>query len=158
MSSEGRPLALAQPHLTCTSYSQSSRVRSQVHRRVQPDTLPRDVRAFPIILSTSCRSWRLDIFNFHLPTFLANLCVSIQRGDEALAGREEYMPSHYFPPDATNNRTIYFKGIYLLIVNKQTGDQATYEDNKTPTTQFVGYEIPAGYTCYVRGATVYFEV
>jgi hypothetical protein len=84
------------------------------------------------------------------------LCISIQRGDEALGGKEEYMPSHRFPPDATNNRTISFKGVYLSIVNEQTGDKKTQEDNAIPTTEFVEYEIPPGYTCYVRGATVKF--
>jgi len=77
-------------------------------------------------------------------------------GDNALAGKDEYIQGHRFPPDATNNRTIYFKGIYLSIVNQETGDEKTSEENKIPTTQFVGYEIPAGYTCYVRGATVKF--
>jgi len=78
------------------------------------------------------------------------------RGDNALAGQEEYIESHRFPPDATNDRTIYFKGIYLSIVNQETSDEKTHEENKIPTTQFVEYEIPAGYTCYVRGATVKF--
>jgi tRNA U34 2-thiouridine synthase MnmA/TrmU len=68
------------------------------------------------------------------------------------------MPSHRFPPDATNNRTICFKGRYLSIVNQQTGDEKTHEDNAIATTEFEEYEIPAGYTCYVIGATVYFKV
>ncbi len=86
------------------------------------------------------------------------MCISIQRGDEALAGREEKdIPSHRFPP-TTSDRTIYFKGLYLSIYNQQTGHEKTHEDNKSPTTEYVEYEVPAGYTVYVRGATVYFEV
>jgi hypothetical protein len=90
---------------------------------------------------------------------MTNLWVSIQRGDEALAGREEKdIPGHYFPPDKTNDRTICFKGRYIEIVNEETNDVKTHEDNKVPTVQYTEYEIPAGYTCYVRGASVYFKV
>ncbi|KAL3421827.1 hypothetical protein PVAG01_05983 [Phlyctema vagabunda] len=44
------------------------------------------------------------------------------RGDDALTGIEEKdVPIHRFLP-TTNNRTIYFKGRYIIIVNKETGD------------------------------------
>jgi len=80
------------------------------------------------------------------------------RGDDALAGREEKdIPSHRFPP-STNDRTIYFKGKYILIVNEETGDQKTFEDNEIPTTEYRSYEVPAGYTCYIRVAGVWFKV
>lgn len=86
------------------------------------------------------------------------MCVSIQRGDEALAGRKEKdIPSHRFPP-TTKNRTIYFEGKYILIVNEETDDQKTFEDNEIPTTESKPYEVPAGYTCYIRVASVWFKV
>ncbi|KAL5374364.1 hypothetical protein PMIN06_012613 [Paraphaeosphaeria minitans] len=79
------------------------------------------------------------------------------RGDEALAGRPEIdIPSHFFPPDHTKDRTINFKGLYLSIVNKSTGDTKTHIDNEVATTQYLPYVIPAGYTCYIRVASVYF--
>ncbi len=84
--------------------------------------------------------------------------ASIQVGDEALAGRKEIDITHYFPPDNTNGRTIYFKGYYLSIYNEQTEDYATHKDYKSPTTEYEKHEVPAGYTVYVRGASVYFEV
>jgi len=81
------------------------------------------------------------------------------RGDEALAGRpEKDIPSHIFPPDPNNDRTIYFKGWYIEIVNKETNDVKTHIDNEVATTEYGPYEIPAKYTCYIRGATVYFEI
>jgi len=79
-------------------------------------------------------------------------------GDEALAGREEIDITHRFPPDDTNDRTIFFKGYYLSIYNQQTGDYKTHEVNESPTTKYEKYEAPAGYTIYVRGASVYFQV
>lgn len=83
----------------------------------------------------------------------------MQRGDDALAGKEEKdIPGHRFPPDPTNDRTIYFKGWYIEIVNKETNDVKTHIDNEAATTQFEPYEVPAGYTCYIRGASVYFKV
>ncbi|PSN59002.1 hypothetical protein BS50DRAFT_444270, partial [Corynespora cassiicola Philippines] len=78
-------------------------------------------------------------------------------GDEALAGRPEEIPGHFFPPDSTESRTIYFKGLYLSIVNEETDDIKTHIDNEVPTSVYDSYEVPAGYTCYIRGATVYFE-
>ncbi|KAI1676124.1 hypothetical protein KJE20_14290 [Pyrenophora tritici-repentis] len=80
------------------------------------------------------------------------------RGDKALAGEEEKdIPGHLFPPDSSKDRTIYFRGLYLSIVNKDTNDVKTHIDNTTATTLYEAYEIPAGYTCYVRGASVYFK-
>jgi hypothetical protein len=98
----------------------------------------------------------LDLL-FHSPNILiTNLCVSIQRGDEALAGREEKdIPSHRFPP-TTHDRKICFKGYYLSIYNEQTEDYKTHIVNETPTTEYVEYQVPAGYTIYIRGASVYF--
>ncbi|KAG9230403.1 hypothetical protein BJ875DRAFT_157625 [Amylocarpus encephaloides] len=81
------------------------------------------------------------------------------RGDDALAGKpEKDIPSHRFPPDPNNDRTINFKGKYILIVNEETNDQKTFEDNKIPTAESKPYEVPARYTCYIRGASVWFRV
>jgi hypothetical protein len=83
----------------------------------------------------------------------------IQRGDEALAGREEKdIPSHRFPPTTDGDRTIYFKGYYLSIYHEQTGHYDTHKVNEIPTTEYQTYEVPAGYTTYVRRASVYFKV
>ena len=79
-------------------------------------------------------------------------------GDEALAGRDEVNITYYFPPDTTKSRKIWFKGYYLSIYNKQTEDHKTHIDNIIPMTEYEPYEVPAGYTVYVRGATVKFEV
>ncbi|KAF2245128.1 hypothetical protein BU26DRAFT_522245 [Trematosphaeria pertusa] len=79
------------------------------------------------------------------------------RGDKALAGQKEDIPGHFFPPDPTKNRTIYFRGLYLSIVKKETDGVKTHIDNETPSTEYLPYEIPAGYTCYIRGASVYFK-
>ena len=86
------------------------------------------------------------------------MCISIQVGDEALVGREEKIQAHFFPPDNANDRTIWFKGYYLSIYNKQTRDYATHIVNDIPTTEYEKNQVPAGYTVYVRGASVYFEV
>lgn len=81
--------------------------------------------------------------------------MPIQRGDDALAGKEEKnIPSHRFPPTA-QDRTINFKGKYILIVNEETDHQVAFEED---VTEYREFEVPAGYTCYVRGATVYFNV
>ncbi|KAF1840883.1 uncharacterized protein K460DRAFT_194047 [Cucurbitaria berberidis CBS 394.84] len=80
------------------------------------------------------------------------------RGDDALAGREEPIPGHIFPPDAAKDRIIYFKGVYLSIVDKATNKVGTHIDNEVPTTEYDPYKVPAGYTCYVRGASVYFQL
>jgi len=80
------------------------------------------------------------------------------RGDDALVGKPEDIPSHRFPPDETYNRIIWFKGVYLLIVNTDTDEQEAYEDNWQPSTEYQKYEIPVGYTCYIRGASVYFDL
>lgn len=77
------------------------------------------------------------------------------RGDEALAGNQEKdIPSHRFPPD-TKSRTIYFKGLYLSIVNQETDNRKTFKEN---INKYEEYEVPPRYTCYVRGATVYFKI
>jgi len=80
------------------------------------------------------------------------------KGDDALAGREEKDITHRFPPDNTNERKIWFKGYYLSIYNQQTEDYKTHISNATPTTKSENYTVPAGYTVYVRGGSVYFEV
>jgi hypothetical protein len=51
-------------------------------------------------------------------------------------------------------------GYYLSIYNKQTGHYATHIDNAngTPTTEYLEYDVPVGYSVYVRGASVYFTV
>jgi acetylornithine deacetylase/succinyl-diaminopimelate desuccinylase-like protein len=85
---------------------------------------------------------------------MANTCVSTQTGDNALAGEDEFDITCRFPPDDTNDRAIWFKGYYIEIVKEETGEHKIHEVNKTPTTQQVKYDVPARYTCYVRGATV----
>jgi hypothetical protein len=81
--------------------------------------------------------------------------VSIQRGDDALASKEEKnIPSHRFPL-TSQDRTINFKGKYILIVNEETNHQVAFEEDITEYTEF---EVPASYTCYVQGASVYFDV
>jgi hypothetical protein len=49
-------------------------------------------------------------------------------------------------------------GYYLSIYNKQTGQYATHIDNAngTPTTEYLEYNVPAGYSVHVRGGSVYF--
>jgi hypothetical protein len=51
-------------------------------------------------------------------------------------------------------------GYYLSIYNKQTGHYATYIDNTngTASTEYLEYEVPAGYSVHVRGGSVYFTV
>ncbi|OCK90171.1 uncharacterized protein K441DRAFT_666598 [Cenococcum geophilum 1.58] len=79
-------------------------------------------------------------------------------GDDALAGQDEIDITHVFPPDNTKSRTIWFKGYYLSIYNEQTEHYKTHIVNKTPTTEYENYTVPAGYSVYVRAATVKFEV
>jgi hypothetical protein len=90
--------------------------------------------------------------------YLSNVCISIQRGDEALAGREEKdIPSHRFPP-TTHDRKICFKGYFLSIYNQKTEEYKTYIDNANASsiTEYVEYKVPGKYTIYIRGASVYF--
>ena len=54
--------------------------------------------------------------------FIADMYVSTQTGDKALAGQEETIQIKTFPPDNSNKRTIWFKGYYLSIYNEQTED------------------------------------
>jgi len=78
-------------------------------------------------------------------------------GDIALAGDEEEKISCYFTP-ATKDRIIWFRGYYLSIYNKETEDYATHIDTADPATTSESFKVPAGYTVYVRGGTVRFEV
>lgn len=79
------------------------------------------------------------------------------RGSAALAGREEKdIPGHYFTPTSTE-RMIYFKGYYLSIYNEKTEHYHTHIDNETPSTEYEAFQVPAEYTVYVRGASVYFQ-
>jgi hypothetical protein len=89
---------------------------------------------------------------------VADMCVSTQTGDEALAGRDETIQIFGFPPDNTTERTIWFQGYYLSIYNEQTEDYKTHIMNKPSTTTYESYTVPAGYSVYVRAATVKFEV
>ena len=84
--------------------------------------------------------------------------LSTQLGDDALSGREESDITHRFPPDEAKERTISFKGYYLSIYNQQTEDYKTHIVNEPPTVTYENYTVPAGYTVYVRGATVKFVV
>ena len=51
-------------------------------------------------------------------------------------------------------------GYYLAIYNKQTGYYVMYIDNAngTPTTEYLEYNMPTGYSVHVRGGSVYFIV
>ncbi|KAH8586148.1 hypothetical protein B0O99DRAFT_529291, partial [Bisporella sp. PMI_857] len=71
--------------------------------------------------------------------------------------KKKNIPSHYFP-STTHNRKICFKSYYLSIYNKQTEDYKTHINNANAgsTTEYVEHEVPAGYTIYIRGASVYF--
>ncbi|KAI1935310.1 hypothetical protein LOZ58_006854 [Ophidiomyces ophidiicola] len=80
------------------------------------------------------------------------------RGDDALAGRkEENIPGHVFASSDTE-RKIYFKGRYLSIYDETTEHYYTHVDHDFPTTDYERYTVPPGYTVYIRGASVYFEV
>lgn len=83
--------------------------------------------------------------------------VTMAVGDDALAGREENDVTQYFPA-TLEERTIFFKGHYLSIYHQQTGDYKTHIDNAIPSTESIPYTVPAGYSVYVRGGTVYFQV
>ena len=99
--------------------------------------------------------------SFHLMYLLANMYVSIQIGDEALAGREEKdIQIHTFSPNSQRARKIAFMGYYLSIYNEQTGHYATYIDNANegPTTEYLEYNVPVGYSVHVRGGSVYFTL
>lgn len=77
----------------------------------------------------------------------------VKTGEDALTGQEEIGITHRFPPDHVNSRRICFKGLYLSIYNEKTKDRKTFEEN---VSEYKEFEVPAGYTCYVRVATVYF--
>jgi len=79
------------------------------------------------------------------------------RGDKALAGEPEDLPSHFFPPDPTKDRTIWFRGVYLSIVNEDTNKTEEKVDSEVAEKDHSPYKVPAGYTTYVRGANAYFE-
>ncbi|KAH6719309.1 hypothetical protein BKA61DRAFT_597326 [Leptodontidium sp. MPI-SDFR-AT-0119] len=80
--------------------------------------------------------------------------MTMATGNNALAGREEkIIEAHQFPPNSAKDRTIDFKGAYISIVNVQTNHQKTLKENVVRSTSF---KVPAGYTCYIRGATVRF--
>jgi hypothetical protein len=85
-----------------------------------------------------------------------NMSWIFQVGDEALAGRPEENISWHFPARDESRRK-YFKGYYLAINNETTGRYATHKSNSTATTEYEKFEVPAGYSVYVRGATVYFD-
>ncbi|OJD11469.1 hypothetical protein AJ78_07775 [Emergomyces pasteurianus Ep9510] len=79
-------------------------------------------------------------------------------GDDALSEKEEKdIPAHYFPP-TDSDRTICFKGRYLSIYNKDTEHYTTHEVHDHPTTDYKPFTVPAGYTTYVRVASVYFKL
>ncbi|KND89336.1 hypothetical protein TOPH_06087 [Tolypocladium ophioglossoides CBS 100239] len=71
------------------------------------------------------------------------------KGDDALAGRDERnIASHRFPPDPMNDRTIKFQGLYISVFNQETQDRKILEEN---VAEFKDFEVPKGYTTYVRG-------
>jgi hypothetical protein len=71
------------------------------------------------------------------------------KGDDAIAGTEEYnITSHRFPPDPNNDRRVKFEGEYLAITKEET------EETKILVEKVEGYkefEVPKGYTTYIRG-------
>lgn len=78
--------------------------------------------------------------------------VLFQKGDEALAGREERnIASHRFPPDPENDRTIKFQGLYISVFNEDTQDRKTLEEN---VAEYKVFAVPKGYTTYVRGVEI----
>jgi hypothetical protein len=80
-------------------------------------------------------------------------------GDSALVGQGETIQINTFPPDNTNERTIWFKGYYLSIYNEQTEEEyKTRIINNPPTATYERHKVPVGCSVHVRGATVYFEV
>jgi len=79
-------------------------------------------------------------------------------GDIALAGDDEKDISCYFTADATKERYIWFRGLYLSIYNQETEHYATHINTNDPATESERFNVPAGYTVYVRGGTVRFEV
>ncbi|EGP82435.1 uncharacterized protein MYCGRDRAFT_51621, partial [Zymoseptoria tritici IPO323] len=79
-------------------------------------------------------------------------------GDEALAGTAEINITHRFAPDNTKSRTVYFKGVFLSIYHEERDEYKTHKDHVSPTVTYEPYEVPAGYTVYVRGACVYFQI
>lgn len=101
-------------------------------------------------------SWRLgtlpfieNLANIHLP----------QRGDQAIAGQNEDLPSHIFPSVAYD-RIIAFKGRYLSIFNRTTNHYAQHLDYSATdaTTEHTEYKVPAGYHVFVRGAEAYMKL
>jgi hypothetical protein len=80
---------------------------------------------------------------------LARLTYFYQKGDDALAGREEKnIASHRFDPDNERDRTIAFQGSYLSIFNQKTQHRATFQEE---VKEYTPYPVPKGYTVYVRG-------
>jgi len=53
---------------------------------------------------------------------------------------------------------IFFKGYYLSVYNEQTEHYKIHIVNDIPTTEYQEYDVPAGYSVFVRRATVYFKV
>lgn len=84
-----------------------------------------------------------------LASFLTD---AFQKGDDALAGREERdIASHRFPPDPENDRTIKFQGLYISVFNEGTKDRKILEEN---VAEYKDYAVPKGYTTYVRGVGI----
>lgn len=78
-------------------------------------------------------------------------------GDDALAGKPEFIHGHRFAPDPDKDRAIWWRGRYLEIVNQKTKKKIAHLDNTEPTTTFEQYEVPKDCTYYVRGADTYFK-
>lgn len=75
----------------------------------------------------------------------------MQRGDDALAGREERdLPSHFFNP-RTTDETINFQGEYISIYNEKTKHRHLLEED---VKEYKSYEVPKGYTVFLRGVDV----
>jgi len=73
------------------------------------------------------------------------------KGDEALAGREERdIASHRFLP-SDKDRKIKFKGLYISVYNEKTEDLEVREEN---VKEYKEYNVPKGYTTYVRGVKI----
>lgn len=89
---------------------------------------------------------------FSVILLLSLLLIFAKKGDDALAGRDERnIASHRFPPHATSDRTFKFQGLYISVFNEETQDRKTLEEN---VTEYKDFEVPKGYTTYVRGVEI----
>lgn len=164
-------LYFAQHSLTCPSLARNSQRRPTTYSTstfpfaCTPSSYWFPARIPIVVVSTentvaSDRLLRINygrkLFNMYSKILLANW-VSIQRGDIALKGIPEDLPSHFFPADTTKDRTIWFKGVYISIVNEVTNHNIKKIVAEVAEEEHKPHRVPAGYTTYVRGANAYFK-